>query len=672
LLDMKSVLRTNAAMDDAVHDNRAVKSLPSTPDFRSSIITAKTALENNKKAKDMEHLARPDIYLKGGMRHKIEAEQRAFLTKQSKEVAIDALKAELKYEIIDGLKKDLRDDVVNEMKDELRNQVMTELKEELRGQAFADLKRDILHGDEKEIRLKLFNEVTAALDAEHRIPAQEELKRQIDEEFRTMWEVQIRDDTIEEIRGQLGPGIESELRAELGPRIHDQLYRKMHAEIDKHKAHLERMVEADVLAEWTPQLEAQLKRYEAAGDKDRRRSSWPEATGGHAQASSSRSHAHDFIDLIGEERQIQFNDSYGGFYVDKLITTDELAHGLPDDNYEPVPHASSAEHRQHLTNSFTRANREEESLFVSEDEADIEEEGYEGGEHNDYDPLSPPTSTTSSRFQPGELDDLGPMRSESEEYASRDDIDSHTPTDNPHNGSYGNGDNLPDYEDSDDEQPVNHVPNPHYPYGLRTIPAEDYHEYDEEDTLHEPAAIPPHYTHTQAVEYDEEQTAVDIEDARLAWDLAIVNVLKRSHGFSSDEEDEFGLYRPHGPTKRMRKEYHGGTNDAAMYAEIREYANIGPTHESEEETEIDSDEEAVQGVLKELAPFGAYAQYGMAEYGTGEEGYGDEDEDGEEVDYNGEGYDGEDKEDGEAENEQTAVHDLRGTSENNAIDLDSD
>lgn len=665
---MKSVLCTNVAMDDTVHENRAVKALPSTPDFRSSIITAKTALENNKKAKDMEHLSHLDTYLKGGMRHKIEAEQRAFLTKQSKEVAIDALKAELKYEIIDNLKKDLRDDVVNEMKDELRNQVMSELKDELRGQAFQDLKRDILYGDEKEIRLELFNEVTAALDAEYRIPAQVELRRQIDEEFRTKWEVQIHDDTIEDIRGQLGPEIEAELRAELGPRIRDQLYRIMHTEVNRKRVDCEEKVERDILAKWSPQLEAKLKRYQAAADKDRRRSSWPE-----------------------EDRPILFHNGYRGFHVDKPRTIDELMFGVPDDSFEPVP-LPSIERRRDSTNPFTRVNREEESLFVSEDEAEIEEQGYEGGEHIDYDPNSPPMSPNSSGSQAGEQDDVESMRSEreaTEEYAGQNDHDSHAPHDNYHNRGYGNGDDLPDYEDFDDGQAVNHVPNPHYPYGLRTVPAQGYHEYDEEDTLHEPEAIPPHQNYTQTIEYDEEQTIVGVEDPRLEGNPTTVNVLKRSRRSSFDEgADEFEFIRPHGPIKRMREEYHSGTNDAAMYAEIGEYANIDATHESEEEdTENDSDEEAVQGVLKGLAPFGAYAQYGMAEYGIVEEGYGDEDEDGEKVDnngdgydeeeveYNGEGYDqedGEDVEDGEDENEQTAVHDLRGTSENNAIDLDSD
>ena len=672
------MLRNTVHMNDVVQDSSAVKSVPSTPDFRSSIITAKNALENNKKAKDIERLAIPNLHGKSDMRTKIEAAQRAFLTEQSKKQAIAALKAELKYEIIDNMKEDLRNGVVGDMKNELRSevvaelkaqheqQVMTQLKEELREQAVAELKQDILHGDKKDIRLELFNNVTAALDAEYRIPAQKVLKEEIDEEFRTKWEAQLRDDTIEEIR------------ADLGPRIQDQLHREMHAALEKQKAYLERMFMADLLAEWSPQLEAKLRRYMAVGDNDRRRASFPESVRENAHASGSRSNVGGVVDLTGEERLGEANHGYRGFggagrpgfYVDKLTTTDKLAHGLPDDDYFPAPHVSSVERGPHLTKFFARVSHKKETLFVSEDEADIEDNDDEDHENVVYNPTSPTMSPTSPRYQPGDQEDNEHLRSErelTEEYAGQDDRNSQAYHNNPRNGSYDNGDDLPDYEDSDDEQSVNHIPNPHYPYGLRAVPAADHDEFDGEETLHEPAITSSH--HIDTIEYDEEQTIIGVEDPRLGGKpTTTVNVLKRSRRSSFDEEDdEFGITRPHGPSKRLREEYHGGTNDAATHAELREHAHIEATRESEEEsTEIETDseeDEDVQGALKGLAPFGAYARYGMAEFGVGEEGYGFEEEEGEGYDEEGEG---------EAGNQQSVAHDLRGTSENNAIDLDSD
>lgn len=668
------MFRSNVPMNHPVQDSRAVKPLPSTPDFRSSITSAKSALENNKKAKGIEHLARPDVHLKSGMRLQFEAAQRAFLNEQSKKQAINALKAELKYEIIDNMKEDLRNGVVGDMKNELRSEVVAELKaqheqqvkaqlkEELREQAIVELKRDILHGDEKEIRLELFNDVTAALDAEYRIPAQKVLKEEIDAEFRTKWEAQLRDDAIEEIRD------------ELGPRIHAQLYREMRAVVEKQRAYFERMIQTDLLAKWSPHLEAKLH-YHLARDNERRRASFPESARERAHASGSRPNAGGVVDLTGEESHIQASNGYRGFggagrhrfYVDKLTTTDGLAHGLPNDDYFTAPHVSSAQRGQHLTNTFARVDHKEESLFVSEGEADIEDNDDEDRENVEYDPTSPTMSPTSTRYRRGDHEDIEQMRSEremTEEYAGQDDRNSHAHVNNPHSGSHDNGDDLPDYESSEDQY-ADQLPHFHSSYGFRAVPTAEYDDHDEEEILHEPASTTSHHIHT--IEYDEEQTIIGLEDPRLGGKpTTTANVLKRSRLSSFDEEDdEVGITRPHGPSKRLREEYHGGTNDAAAYAELRKYAHIEATRESgEESTEIESEseeDEDVQGALKGLAPFGAYAQYGMAEFRTGDEGLGYDEED-------------EDDEDGEAEaeNQQTAAHDLRGTSENNAIDLDSD
>lgn len=223
-------------------------------DYLDQVNRLKKIRDENERSKDAEELARPKEIAKNALRAELQVKQREHVEVEARTMAILDMQTALMKKIVEDTKESLREVYAKQMKEEIYAQY---------DKTAAAHKEEV----KSELVKQLTAEMKASLKVQYAAQVKDEVIKQRDEELRSesiRLKVALRSEVESKLIEELSPGVKTMLRAELAEPVKEELRKELRAELyadrDKVAIDYEMETRTRLMHEPTPTVESTMEK----------------------------------------------------------------------------------------------------------------------------------------------------------------------------------------------------------------------------------------------------------------------------------------------------------------------------------------------------------------------------------------------------------------------------
>lgn len=223
-------------------------------DYLDQVNRLKKIRDENERSKDAEELARPKEIAKNALRAELQVKQREHVEVEARTMAIVDMQTALMKKIIEDTKESLREVYAKQMKEEIYAQY---------DKTAAAHKEEV----KSELVKQLTAEMKASLKAQYAAQVKDEVTKQRNEELRSesiRLKATLRSEVESKLIEELSPGVKTMLRAELVEPVKEELRKEFRAEVyaDHDKVAIDHEMEtrARLMHELTSTVESTMRK----------------------------------------------------------------------------------------------------------------------------------------------------------------------------------------------------------------------------------------------------------------------------------------------------------------------------------------------------------------------------------------------------------------------------